>query len=958
MYKCPINYYTENIIFNEDKSCWGIYKLTGYDYDFLNKKEKIAVMFRMSRFLAGVMSEVQILIQPVEQDIKTHYRALKMGLDREDVLHDTAMSYTEQVERYLQAKTESEDSNDYRAYIVAKLCGSEEMDVVASLQHAWQYFIKSPVNAINVYLNTDTTDVLVSKIEQMKKTADDWLYKQNQRMSMVEVQGEELQWIFRRISYRGLREAVPLFYQNSKKGVWKPKYELNELGKEKLIHPWKRDVVNLFSGSISSKDRVVRVQHDKLTSYQTFLAITGLPDEWEFPGQEWIYTLQKDNQQAEVCIHIQAIDTREARRKIDGKKQEIDSQVDNAIAGGAEIPEDLETGKEYAAAMEAEIKTNKDPILKTTITICVAADQEDLLEERTTRLREMYQDMNFVIERPIADQIKLFMSFIPTVGITVKDYVLQLTPTTLASGVIGANRELGDGKGWYIGTTGEEDKNVYLNMALACLLNKSASATFYGNLGFGKSFNANLIIFLTVLYGGYGLIFDPKGERSHWESQFTMLKGLITTVTLSADTKNTGMLDPYNIYRDNLDEANELALNVLTEMFGCSSNSMEYTALLEATKKMTESEDEESTPSMMQLAKVLDQFPEEDELCKPARMIARRIRAYRSSGMTRLLIGEGGEKTITLDNRLNILQIQNLKLPSPETPKSNYTTEENVSTVIMMVLSHFAKKFALVKRNVFSQILFDESWALGKTAEGVKMYDFLTRMGRSLFTGCIFNGHSVLDLPTEGIKNTISYKFCFCTTNESEAVRMCEYMGLEVNEQNKATLMNLQNGECMFQDLDKHVGILKFDAVFQDIIEVFSTTPKTKKDEELLCQQEDVEIQGKAEPDSAAITENIANVENIATEDEKEEQENKEDVIFDFLLDEDELPEAVTEKNSDEGLQEVEEMAEEAKAVEEVAIDAEVIEDTAEREAEATREDTSEIDYEKIFRNLYKREKV
>lgn len=195
--------------------------------------------------------------------------------------------------------------------------------------------------------------------------------------------------------------------------------------------------------------------------------------------------------------------------------------------------------------------------------------------------------------------------------------------------------------------------------------------------------------------------------------------------------------------------------------------------------------------------------------------------------MSTLLFGDGSEDAINLDNRLNILQIQNLKLPSPETPKADYTTEEMLSTVIMMVLSHFAKKFALVKRPVFKIILFDESWALGKTAEGVKLYDFLSRMGRSLFTGIIFNGHSVLDIPTEGIKNTISYKFCFQTTNDNEAIRMCEYLGLESTEENKEIIKNLGNGQCLFQDLDQHIGILDFDAVFQDFIDVFSTTPTT-----------------------------------------------------------------------------------------------------------------------------------
>ena len=105
-------------------------------------------------------------------------------------------------------------------------------------------------------------------------------------------------------------------------------------------------------------------------------------------------------------------------------------------------------------------------------------------------------------------------------------------------------------------------------------------------------------------------------------------------------------------------------------------------------------------------------------------------------------------------------------------------------------------------------------------------------MGRSLYTGCIFNGHSVTDIPSEGIKNTISYKFCFQTTTDGEAERMCEYMDLEATQENKEVLKNLKNGECLFQDLDRHIGILRFDAVFQDIIDLFSTTPKAKGQEE------------------------------------------------------------------------------------------------------------------------------
>ena len=118
---------------------------------------------------------------------------------------------------------------------------------------------------------------------------------------------------------------------------------------------------------------------------------------------------------------------------------------------------------------------------------------------------------------------------------------------------------------------------------------------------------------------------------------------------------------------------------------------------------------------------------------------------------------------------------------------------------------------------------------LKNSVEGNKLYSFLTRMGRSLFTGCIFNGHSVLDIPSEQVKNTISYKFCFRTNEVEEAKRMCEYLKIDVSEENINTILKLKNGECLFSDLDGRVGLIKFDPVFKEIIDAFNTTPKTKE---------------------------------------------------------------------------------------------------------------------------------
>ena len=55
MYQCPISFFTKNIIFNQDKSAWAVYKLSGFDYDFLDDDAKIKILHKTARFLSGYL---------------------------------------------------------------------------------------------------------------------------------------------------------------------------------------------------------------------------------------------------------------------------------------------------------------------------------------------------------------------------------------------------------------------------------------------------------------------------------------------------------------------------------------------------------------------------------------------------------------------------------------------------------------------------------------------------------------------------------------------------------------------------------------------------------------------------------------------------------------------------------------------------------------------------------------
>jgi len=823
MIECPIHYFTDNLIFGRDKSCWGVFEIVGFDYDLLSDDRKKAIFKRLTLFIANIESEAKFKIVPVVQDVDRIFEDLINGLQKSDVLYEDAVNQATATKNYLKENIEQNGkSNDYKTFIAIKL--QKENEVIEQAKEFFKFIIRGIINDFNVFMNIDSKDIQESKVENYTKLSKKVCFEQSKRLELLPVDTDTIQWLLKRDMYRGMPGELQLFKKS--KEQWKPHVKEVDLAGKKYLRPGK-ELANLFHGKIEKVGRSLKIEHEEGVSYQTFLVVANIPnDDLSFPDDaEWIYLLQQYNQQIEICIHIRTVEYDAAKTKIEGQRRTANSQVENIEKAGAEIPDDLMESKEEIESLEAELKSAKLPLIQTSVVICLSDIDLEKLNNKANFIRNEYKDLNFVIERPLTDQFSLFMQCIPSVSFTEQDFIMKLTPQAIAAGIIGASHELGDKIGsCFIGTTGVEQKNVFLNLRYACLNNKSASCTFYGGLGGGKSFNANLLTYLHILYGGYGLIIDPKGERTHWMTDLHVLsdKGLISLVTLSSDEKYRGRLDPFNIFRGNVAEGAELAMNILTELFKIHPQDLEYVALLEAMDQVKKAE----LPSLSKVAEILCNFPAEDELQKSAKLLARRIELLKKgSGMAQLIIGDGTEKALNLNNRLNILQIQNLKLPSRGAKKEDYSQEETISYVLMTVIAAFTRKFIHSHENNFKIALFDESWMISNTTEGEKLISYASRMSRSLYASLILNGHSVLDIPNEGVRNSITYKFCFHTDSYDEAERMLHYMNLEKTENNLELIMRLKNGQCLFQDLNGHVGILSFDAVFQDLIEIFSTTP-------------------------------------------------------------------------------------------------------------------------------------
>lgn len=824
---CPIKYFEDNLIFNNSKKeCCAAYKMDGYNYDLKSGAGKKNILNALARFLANIGVDAQILIVPIGQHIDAHYNRIMGSLDKKDPLYTYSKAHAERTAAYLKKGIEHKgNANDYKTYIITKLSLRE--DIIKEIKEVVEYVIKQPIQAISEFFAVENREIMQREIRNFMKLANEYLKKQERRVSISKCNELETQWLIRRINYRGLGEFQ---LRGDENNMWTPFVERIIRNGEEAIRADERQILTLSEGEIDVTDkRTLKVIHsDNRISYQTFLAISHIPD-LGFPGNEWLLALQDYPVQTEVCIKINTTDHKTSLRNIDKKKKEIKDQIEHIEKSDDDLPEELTDSMYKASELEAELKASRSPMAYTSIYFCLFSDNKDDLEDKVSFIKDLYTDSNFMIERPISDQLKLFMEFIPGTDRYVTDYVQKLPPRTLAGAIIGATRLLGDNVGPYIGTTGVLNKNVFLDVSRACKLNRSASGGFFGTLGGGKSFSANLLFYLAVLYGGYGLALDPKGERSNWVDDLPEFKDQINVITLSAEREDKGKLDPFLIYKNSLDDAAYLAISILSEMFAISPKDDEYLAILECIEWVKK----QDKPCMLLLAERLIVFPEEDELSKAARRIGRKIMHLRNMAMAGLLFGDGTEEALNFDKRINILQIQNLSMPAPDKPKEDYTQEEVLSTVLMLPIASFARRFIHMDRSFFKITLFDEAWALKATAAGKQMMNSLIREGRALNAGCFFISQSTKDMSDEGIKTNISYKFCFKATDLGEIKEILQFLDLEITDENISTVRNLENGQCLFQDLDGRVGILKLDAVFEHLIkQAFNTNPDKKEGED------------------------------------------------------------------------------------------------------------------------------
>ncbi|MDN6617180.1 MAG: ATP-binding protein, partial [Enterococcus sp.] len=590
------------------------------------------------------------------------------------------------------------------------------------------------------------------------------------------------------------------------------------------------DLLKPTRSLIQENQRYLKIQTETATSYVAYFTIDSIVGELDFPSNEIFYFQQQQfDFSIDTSMNVEIVPNKKALSTVRNKKKELKDLDNHAWSSDNETGSNVLDALEDVSELESELDQTKESMYKLSYVIRVAADSYEELRRRCNEVKDYYDDWSIKLVRPFGDMMGLSSEFLPASKRYINDYVQYVTSDFLAGLGFGASQMLGETDGIYIGYNLDTGKNVYLKPSLASQgvkgsVTNALATAFLGSLGGGKSFSNNLLVYYSVLFGAQALIIDPKGERSFWKENLPEIAGEINIVNLTSDRENQGLLDPYVLMTLKKD-AESLAIDILTFLTGISSRDGERFPLLrKAIRSVTQQENSG-------LLLVIDELRKDDNPLSHS--IADHIESFTDYDFAHLLFSDGSVKqSISLTKQLNILQIADLVLPDAQTNFTEYTTMELLSVAMLIVISTFALDFIYSDRQTFKIVDLDEAWSILQVAQGKALSNRLVRAGRAMNAAVFFVTQNADDLIDEKLKNNIGLKFAFRSTDIHEIKKILEFFNVDQeDEDNQQRLRELENGQCLMQDLYGRVGTIQVHPVFEELFHAFDTRPPVEQKE-------------------------------------------------------------------------------------------------------------------------------
>jgi hypothetical protein len=814
----PIKYIDNNLVWNKDNEVFAYYELIPYNYSFLSPEQKYLVHDSFRQLIAqsreGKIHALQIATESSIRSIQEQSKKLVIGKLREVAIQ----KIDDQTEALVSMI--GDNQVDYRFFLGFKLMVTEDEVNLKNIKKSVFLTFREFLNEVRHTLMNDFVSMSNDEINRYVKMEKLLENKISRRFKIRRLEAKDFAYLMEHLYGRD-----GIAYEDYEYPLPKRK-----LKRETLIKYY--DLIRPTRCVVEESQRYLRLEHEDSESYVSYFTVNAIVGELDFPSSEIFYFQQQQfTFPVDTSMNVEIVGNKKALTTVRNKKKELKDLDNHAYQAGNETSSNVVEALDSVDELETDLDQSKESMYKLSYVIRVSAPDLDELKRRCDEIKDFYDDLNVKLVRPAGDMMGLHGEFLPASKRYINDYIQYVKSDFLAGLGFGATQMLGENTGIYIGYSVDTGRNVYLQPSLASqgvkgtVTNALASA-FVGSLGGGKSFCNNLLVYYSVLFGGQAVILDPKSERGNWKETLSEIAEEINIVNITSDSSNQGLLDPYVIMKD-VKDAESLAIDILTFLTGISSRDGEKFPVL---RKAVRTVSQNTNHGLLQ---VIEELRKEDTAV--SRNIADHIESFTDYDFAQLLFSDGSvENAISLDNQLNIIQVADLVLPDKDTTFEEYTTIELLSVSILIVISTFALDFIHSDRSIFKIVDLDEAWAFLNVAQGETLSNKLVRAGRAMNAGVYFVTQSSGDVSKESLKNNIGLKFAFRSTDTNEIKQTLEFFGLDSeDENNQKRLRDLENGQCLMQDLYGRVGVVQIHPVFVELLHAFDTRPPIKSEVDL-----------------------------------------------------------------------------------------------------------------------------
>ncbi|WP_459166293.1 ATP-binding protein [Bacillus altitudinis] len=453
---------------------------------------------------------------------------------------------------------------------------------------------------------------------------------------------------------------------------------------------------------------------------------------------------------------------------------------------------------------------------------------------------------------PIADQLSLFYKMLPAQKLDLmdKNWIQKTTQNGLAECLLGVDSFVGSKIGFFLGWGDRFDKHTDLESAIRSsrdfvlyhpfLANqqikgsktRSPHCLITGDTGNGKSFLAKLLYQYISFMDVKALYIDPKKEMRKWitkiinnsqtRKDFPLYINHLEKyhfITLDHEKKeNWGALDPVSFMPAS--KAKDLIEVIFEQIYNFKDKDTISTAFLRAISNVLERKERGEQVGSLHIIYEMQQH--KNEIVREA---GDNLFESVKDSIMKLLIHDGSNPSLSLTERMTILEIENMDLPDFGERIENFTKSQLKSSAVMFAVGKFCELFGMNPEEKTAEFI-DEAWIFTASPQGRKVERQMRRIGRSYNNAEFFISQSTKDALHDDDKGNFGVAFAFDEPSEREDV--LKWMNLEPSEENQKMLGSMFQGQCLFKDIYGRTSKISIECLFEEWMGAFETINKSE----------------------------------------------------------------------------------------------------------------------------------